>query len=120
MGTALITSSLAVAVASPVTHLEHALTWPDPQLSYLFVILAVAIAPLAVAVGLAFDKVMSMARPKPQIRSWMLVPADRVRGVGHRHLLDLVAGASRERPQHPDGQHERRHDARRARRSSWS
>jgi H+/Cl- antiporter ClcA len=75
LGTALITSSLAVAVASPVTHLEHALTWPDPQLSYLFVILALAIAPLAAAVGLAFDKVMSLARPKPQIRSWTLIPA---------------------------------------------
>jgi H+/Cl- antiporter ClcA len=75
VGTALITSSLAVAVASPVTHLEHALTWPNSQLSYLFVILAVAIAPLAVAVGLVFDKVMSMARPKPQIRSWTLIPA---------------------------------------------
>jgi H+/Cl- antiporter ClcA len=75
LGTALITSSLAVAVASPVTHLEHALTWPDPRLSYLFVFLALAIAPLAVAVGLVFDKVMSMARPKPQIRSWILIPA---------------------------------------------
>lgn len=75
LGTALITSSLAVAVASPVTHLEHLLKWPNPQLSYLFVILAVAIAPLAVAVGLLFDKVMSMARPKPQIRSWTLIPA---------------------------------------------
>jgi H+/Cl- antiporter ClcA len=75
VGTALITSSLAVAVASPVTHLEHILTWPDPHLSYLFVILAVAIAPLAVAVGLLFVKVMSLARPKPQIRSWTLIPA---------------------------------------------
>ena len=40
VGTALITSSLAVAVSSPVTHLEHALVWPDPNLSYLFVFLA--------------------------------------------------------------------------------
>ncbi len=29
IGTALITSSLAVAVAAPVTHLEHPLHWPD-------------------------------------------------------------------------------------------
>ncbi len=75
VGTALITSSLAVAVASPVTHLVHPLTWPDQRLSYLFVFLALAIAPLAVAVGLVFDKVMSLARPKPQIRSWTLIPA---------------------------------------------
>lgn len=33
LGTALITSSLAVAVAAPVTHLEHPLVWPDFELS---------------------------------------------------------------------------------------
>jgi H+/Cl- antiporter ClcA len=59
VGTALITSSLAVAVASPVTHLEHALTWPEAKLSYLFVFLALAIAPLAGAIGLAFNRMMS-------------------------------------------------------------
>ena len=75
VGTALITSSLAVAVASPVTHLEHALTWPDAKLSYLFVFLALAIAPLAGAIGLAFNRVMSTARPKVQYNSWILIPA---------------------------------------------
>ena len=35
VGTALITSSLAVAVASPVTHEAAPLDWPNPQLSYL-------------------------------------------------------------------------------------
>jgi H+/Cl- antiporter ClcA len=75
LGTALITSSLAVAVASPVTHLEHALTWPDAKLSYLFGFLALAIAPLAVAVGLAFNRVMTTARPKVQIKSWVLIPS---------------------------------------------
>jgi H+/Cl- antiporter ClcA len=74
VGTALITSSLAVAVSSPVTHLEHSLVWPDPDLSYLFVFLACAIAPLAVAIGLVFDRLMKAVRPRPQIRSWMLVP----------------------------------------------
>jgi H+/Cl- antiporter ClcA len=74
LGTALITSSLAVAVSAPVTHLKHSLSWPDPSLSYLFVFLACAIAPLAVAIGLVFDKLMTAARPTPQIRSWMLVP----------------------------------------------
>jgi H+/Cl- antiporter ClcA len=49
--------------------------WPNSQLSYLFVLLALAIAPLALAVGLAFEKVMALARPKPQIRSWTLIPA---------------------------------------------
>jgi H+/Cl- antiporter ClcA len=81
VGTALITSSLAVAVSSPVTHLEHSLVWPDPKLSYLFVFLGFAIAPLAVAVGFAFDKLMAQARPKPQLRSWMLIPAVALAGL---------------------------------------
>ena len=75
VGTALITSSLAVAVSSPVTHLEHSLSWPDPSLSYFFVFLGCAIAPLAVAVGLAFERLMKVLQPKPQIRSWVLIPA---------------------------------------------
>jgi len=75
VGTALITSSLAVAVASPVTHLEHSLTWPDARLSYLFVFLALAIAPLAAAVGLVFNIVMAKARPRVQLASWVLIPA---------------------------------------------
>ena len=81
LGTALITSSLAVAVASPVTHFEHSLVWPNPDLSYLFAFLALAIAPLSVAVGLSFDRLMSTARPKPQIRSWTLVPAIALAGL---------------------------------------
>lgn len=81
VGTALITSSLAVAVSSPVTHFEHSLVWPNPTLSYLFVFLACAIAPLAVAVGFAFDKVMALARPKPQIRSWTIIPAIALAGL---------------------------------------
>ncbi|MCV7301509.1 chloride channel protein [Mycobacterium barrassiae] len=75
VGTALITSSLAVAVAAPVTHLEHPLAWPDAQTSYLFTFLALAIAPLAAAIGLAFNRVMAAAGPKVQYRSWMLIPA---------------------------------------------
>lgn len=75
LGTALITSSLAVAVAAPVTHLEHPLAWPDAGLSYLFVFLALALAPLAVVVALAFDRITAAAAPKPQFRSWMLIPA---------------------------------------------
>ncbi len=57
VGTALITSSLAVAVAAPVTHLEHPLTWPTADLSPLFALLAVVLAPLALAVGWAFTRV---------------------------------------------------------------
>jgi H+/Cl- antiporter ClcA len=75
VGTALITSSLAVAVASPVTHLQHALTWPEAKLSHLFAFLALAFAPLAAAVGLLFNRVMAAARPKVQFKSWVLIPA---------------------------------------------
>ena len=75
VGTALITSSLAVAVASPVTHLEHALTWPDAKLSYLFGFLALATAPLAAAVGLVFNRVMATAKPTAQFKSWVLIPS---------------------------------------------
>ena len=81
VGTALITSSLAVAVASPVTHLEHSVSWPNPALSYFFVALALVIAPLSVAIGLAFDKVMTLARPKPQFRSWTLMPTIALAGL---------------------------------------
>lgn len=75
LGVALITSSLAVAVAAPVTHFEHAVQWPQADVSYLFVFLALALAPLAAAVGLTFDTVMTKARPTVQPRSWRLIPA---------------------------------------------
>lgn len=81
VGAALITSSLAVAVASPVTHLEHALTWPEPRLSYLFVFLALALSPLAAAIGLAFNRLMADARPRVQLRSWELIPSVAVAGL---------------------------------------
>jgi H+/Cl- antiporter ClcA len=75
LGTALITSSLAVAVAAPVTHLKHPLVWPNFQLSYLFVFLAVALAPLAVAIGLTFDRLMTTAKGTALAKSWLLIPA---------------------------------------------
>lgn len=73
LGAALITSSIAVAVAAPVTHLEHPLSWPEARVSYLLAFLALALAPLAVAVGLAFDRVMNSA-PTWKLRSWMVIP----------------------------------------------
>jgi H+/Cl- antiporter ClcA len=81
VGTALITSSLAVAVSAPVTHLEHPLAWPDPSLSYFFVGLALVIAPLSVVIGFGFDKLMKLARPKPQISSWTLIPTIAIAGL---------------------------------------
>jgi H+/Cl- antiporter ClcA len=74
VGTALITSSLAVAVAAPVTHFEHSLTWPSADVSYRFVLLALAIAPVAVGIGIAFERLMATARPKVPSASWLLIP----------------------------------------------
>ena len=112
VGAALITSSLAVAVASPVTHLEHALTWPSAHLSYLFAFLALAISPLAGAVGLAFNRVMATARPKVQFRSWILIPTVAAAGLLTGICSIMVAG-SWQRQKHPHGQHQQRPDARR-------
>ncbi|MBX7451078.1 chloride channel protein [Mycolicibacterium sp. 3033] len=72
LGTALITSSLAVAVAAPVTHLEHPLTWPAADLSPLFAVLAVALAPLALVVGMAFTRITAS---RPAAASPALIPA---------------------------------------------
>ena len=75
LGTALITSALGVAVAAPVTHLDTPLHWPDSSRSLLLVGIALLVAPLALAVGLAFNKLMATARPTKQIASWLLIPA---------------------------------------------
>jgi H+/Cl- antiporter ClcA len=75
LGAALITSSLAVAVGSLVTHDHPVLDWPGPQLSYLLAIGAVLFAPLTLAVGLAFDSIMALARRHAPTRSWVLIPA---------------------------------------------
>ncbi len=75
LGTALITSSLGVAVASPVTGDATPLAWPDPSLSYLLTAFAVLLAPLALAAGLLFNRLMSIAQPKQVRTSWVLIPA---------------------------------------------
>ncbi len=75
LGTALVTSSLGVAVAAPVTHLETPLHWPDSDRSLILVAIAVLMAPLAVGVGLAFDTLMATARPAHQNKSWVLIPS---------------------------------------------
>ena len=74
VGTALITSSLAVAVASPVTHEATPLDWPDPQLSYLLAAFALVLAPLALGIGLGFNHIMFRARPAKVMKSWVLIP----------------------------------------------
>jgi H+/Cl- antiporter ClcA len=75
VGTALITSSIAVAVAAPVTHLEVPLHWPDPELSYLLTGFAILIAPLALAVGRGFNRLMHHAKAHRDGDSWLMIPA---------------------------------------------
>jgi H+/Cl- antiporter ClcA len=75
LGAALISSSLAVAVGSLVTHDEPILQWPGPQLSYFLTAAAVVLAPLTLGVGLAFNRIMALGRPATPMRSWLLIPA---------------------------------------------
>jgi H+/Cl- antiporter ClcA len=75
VGAALITSSLAVAVASFVTHNQPNLHWPNPHVSYLLIGYALALAPLTLALGLAFNRLMASAHRSALTRSWLLIPA---------------------------------------------
>ena len=75
LGTALITSSLGVAAASLVTHDATPLAWPAPSVTVVLTVFAVAVSPLAVAVGLGFNRLMAWARPAQLKRSWVLIPS---------------------------------------------
>ncbi|MCV7195586.1 chloride channel protein [Mycobacterium angelicum] len=75
VGAALITSSLAVAIGSAVTHDRPELDWPSVESTYLLTAHGLLLAPLAMAVGLAFNRIMAAARPARLLRSWVLIPA---------------------------------------------
>ncbi|OBK12409.1 chloride channel protein [Mycobacterium asiaticum] len=75
VGAALITSSLAVAVGSAVTHDRPVLDWPSAESTYSLTAHGLILAPLACAVGMAFNRVIDAARPRHMIRSWLLIPA---------------------------------------------
>ncbi len=75
LGAALMTSSLAVAIGSAITHDHSSLDWPSVHSSYQLTLHALVLAPLALVVGLAFNRLMAAARPARPMRSWVLVPA---------------------------------------------
>jgi H+/Cl- antiporter ClcA len=75
LGAALITSSLAVAVASFATHDQPNLNWPNLQVSYRLIGYALVLAPLTLVLGLAFNRLMASARRAALTRSWLLIPA---------------------------------------------
>ncbi len=77
--TAVVTSGIAVLVASPFISDGPALHWPNPQLSYLLIAVAVLLAPLTVGVGILFNALMTRARVRAAERgprdTWLLIPA---------------------------------------------
>jgi H+/Cl- antiporter ClcA len=75
LGAALLTSSLAVAVGSAVTHDHPILDWPSAESSYLLTAHGLLLAPVTLVVGLAFNRLMAAARPARVMRTWVLVPA---------------------------------------------
>lgn len=75
LGAAFITSSLAVAVGSAITGDQPNLVWPNAGSSYQLTLHALVLAPMALIVGLAFNWLMAMARPKTAMRSWLLIPS---------------------------------------------
>ena len=75
VGSALITSSLAVAVSSFVTHNQPNLYWPNAHTSYRLIAYALVLAPLTLALGLAFNRLMEAAQQGALRRSWLLIPA---------------------------------------------
>ena len=75
LGAALLTSSLAVAIGSAITHDQPTLDWPTLESTYLLTAHGLLLAPLALVVGLAFNRLMAAARPARPIRTWVLIPA---------------------------------------------
>ena len=75
VGAAFLTSSLAVAIGSAVTGDQPNLEWPIAESTYLVTAHGLMMAPLALAVGLAFNRIMAAARPARPMRTWVLIPA---------------------------------------------
>jgi H+/Cl- antiporter ClcA len=75
LGAALITSSLAVAIGSAITRDQPELDWPSVESTYLLTAHGLALAPLTLVVGLAFNRIMAAARPASLMRTWVLIPA---------------------------------------------
>lgn len=75
VGAALLSSSLAVAIGSASTRGQPTLNWPSAESTYLLTAHGLILAPLAFAVGLAFNRLMAAARPAATMRSWVLIPA---------------------------------------------
>jgi H+/Cl- antiporter ClcA len=75
VGAAFLSSSLAVAIGSAVTRDQPILEWPTAESTYLVTAHGLLLAPLALAVGMAFNRIMAAACPGRLMRTWVLVPA---------------------------------------------
>jgi H+/Cl- antiporter ClcA len=75
LGAAFLSSSLAVAVGAAVTHDQPILDWPSAESTYLVTAHGLILAPVAVVVASAFNRLMAAARPAVLMRTWVLIPA---------------------------------------------
>lgn len=75
VGAAFLSSGLAVAVGSAITRDQPNLQWPVEESTYLLTAHGLLLAPVALAVGLAFNRLMAAARPARQMQTPLLIPA---------------------------------------------
>jgi H+/Cl- antiporter ClcA len=75
VGAAFLSSGLAVAVGSAITRDQPNLRWPIEESTYLLTAHGLLLAPVTLAVGLAFNRLMAVARPARPIRTPLLIPA---------------------------------------------
>jgi len=75
VGAAFLSSGVAVAVGSAVTGDQPNLRWPVEESTYLLTAHGLLLAPVALAVGLVFNRLMAVARPARPMRTWTLIPA---------------------------------------------
>lgn len=75
VGAAFLSSGLAVAVGSAITRDQPNLQWPVEESTYLLTAHGLLLAPVALAVGLAFNRLMGAARPARQMQTPLLIPA---------------------------------------------
>lgn len=75
VGAAFLSSGLAVAVGSAITRDQPNLRWPIGESTYLLTAHGLLLAPVALVVGLAFNRLMAAARPARQPSTALLIPA---------------------------------------------
>ena len=110
LGAALITSSLAVAVASFATHDQPNLNWPSLHVSYRLIGYALVLAPLTLGLGTCLQPPHGIGTSGSADSIVAADPGDRRSGVADRCLLTLVARTARQRQIDPDRNPRRRDD----------